>query len=50
MVGLEGQCPGDCLHSMAGHGEDGVGGYCMLAVPDRSIRSYRLASVHKSSY
>ena len=45
------QCPGDCgLHSMAGHGQDGVVGWCLLAVPDRSMRSYRLASVHKSSH
>ena len=34
MVGLEGQCPGDCLHSMAGHGQDGVAGRGMFVVPD----------------
>ena len=32
MMGLEGQCPGDCLHPMAGHGEDGVAGWCMSQI------------------
>ena len=38
-------------HSLAGQGQDGVAGWCMLAVSDRSMRSYwRLASVHNCSY
>ena len=46
-----GECPGDCgLHSLAGQGQDGVAGWCMLAVSDRSMRSYRLASVHNCSH
>ena len=46
-----GKCPGDCgLHPLAGQGQDGVAGWCMLAVSDRSMRSYRLASVHNCSH